>query len=139
MTIFAMPSTDKLILNALMGMVLILAWLCARMGLGRDVRIRDADEARRLADEALCGFAASEVDLDRAGIGALLRDEDGRIMLLRRHGARFVARLLDGHGLCRLDRNFLTIETREAAFGKVTLDLGPQAQTWASRLRHLEN
>lgn len=117
--------------------IVLLAWICRRLGLGGDVRLRDEGEARQLAAAALCGFEASELALDRAGIGALLRDSAGRVMLLRRHGAHFAARLLDNHAESRLDRNFLTIGTGEARFGKVTLDLGEKAQVWASSLRHL--
>lgn len=117
--------------------ILLLSLLCWKLGLGGDVRIRDEDEARQLADAALCGFEAVDLALDRARIGALLRDRSGRIMLLRRHGAHFVARLLDDHAFARLDRNFLTIGTGERSFGSVTLDLGEKAQVWASSLRHL--
>ena len=70
--------------------VLALAWFARRLGLGGDPRLRDPAEVRRLANEALSGFEAQDVVLDRAGIGALLRDPAGRIMLLRRHGARWV-------------------------------------------------
>lgn len=117
--------------------ILLLAWLSRKLGLGADVRIRNEDEARRLAEAALCGFIVADLALDRAGIGALLRDVEGRIMLLRRHGAHFAARLLDSHADCRLDRNLLTIGSGESTFGRVTLDLGDKAQIWASSLRHL--
>ncbi len=117
--------------------VLLLAFVCKKLGLGEDVRIGSEDEARRLAAEALCGFEATDLALDRAGIGALLRDGQGRVMLLRRHGAHFAARLLDSHAFARLDRNFLTIGTGEDSFGRVTLDLGDKAQVWASSLRHV--
>ncbi len=117
--------------------ILLLAWVCRRLGLGGDVRIASEDHARQLAAEAAFGFTATELALDRAGIGALLRDGQGRIMLLRRHGAKFVARLLDSHAFARLDRNFLTIGSGEKTFGSVTLDLGDKAQVWASSLRHL--
>jgi len=117
--------------------VLLLAAMAWKLGLGGDVRIRNEDEARRLAREAIWGFEAAEVGLDRAGIGALLRDYTGRIMLLRRHGAHFAARLLDSHEGIRLDRNFLVISTGERAFGTVTLDLREEAQTWAGMLRRL--
>lgn len=119
--------------------ILALAWLARRLDLGADVRIRDEAEARRLAAEALCGFDAEDLALDRAGIGALLRDRMGRVMLLKRHGAHFAARLLDSHSHARLDRNFLTIGSGESTFGKVTLDLGDKAQVWASSLRRLGN
>ena len=116
---------------------LLLAWLARRLRLGGDARLRDPDEARRLAEEALDGFEAEAVGLDRAGIGALLRDRQGRVMLLRRHGARWVARLLDGHAGVRLDRNFLTIAPAEKGFGSLTLDLGAEAQVWAASLRRV--
>ena len=117
--------------------IVLLAWLTGWLGLGGDVRLRDEAAARRLAGEAVHGFDAVEVTLDRAGIGGLLRDGRGRVMLLRRHGARFAARLLDSHAGARLDRNFLTITTGDRSFGTVTLDLGPQAQVWAGSFRRL--
>lgn len=117
--------------------ILFIAWLVRRMGLGGDVRICDADHARALADEAVCGFRPEHIIVDRAGIGALMKDADGRHMLIRRHGAQFVGRLLDGHSDSRLDQNFLTIGTGDASFGKVTLNLGPEAQYWAAGLRHM--
>ena len=117
--------------------ILALAWLARRLGLGGDVRLRDAADARERAGQALCGFEAAEVALDRAGIGALLRDASGRVMLLRRHGAQFAARLLDSHAGVRLDRQFLTIAVGERSFGSVTLDLGDNAAVWASSLRRI--
>ena len=74
--------------------VLLLAAMAWKLGLGGDVRIRNEHEARRLAREAIWDFAATEGALDRAGSGALLRDYTGRVMLLRRHGSHFAARLL---------------------------------------------
>lgn len=119
--------------------ILILSGIAWKLGLGGDVRIRTEDEARQLADAAICGFTASAIALDRAGIGALLRDASGRVLLIRRHGAQFAARLLDSHAFARLDRNFLTVGTGEKTFGSITLDLGDEAQVWASSLRYLGN
>ncbi len=117
--------------------VLLLALLAHQLGLGDDVRLRTRDQALDEAAAALGGFDAVDVVLDRAGIGALLRDAQGRVLLLRRHGAQFAARLLDNHSDTRLDRNFLTIGTGDTSFGKVTLDLGDKAQVWAASLRRL--
>lgn len=117
--------------------VLLLALICWKMGLGGDVRLRSEDQARALAGEAHFGFEAVDVVLDRAGIGALLRDGTGRVMLLRRHGVHFVARMLDSHQGLRLDHNFLTLTTGERQFGAITLDLGSNAQAWAGSLRRL--
>ncbi len=110
--------------------ILLVAWLVARLELGADVRLADADEARALAAQAVPGFVAQDVALDRAKVAALLRDALGRVMLLRRHGAHFVGSLLDSHADSTLDRQFLTI-------GAVTLDLGDQAPVWAGSLRRL--
>lgn len=118
--------------------ILLLAWLARRLALGGDQRLRDADDARRLAEEALYGFEADDIVLDRAGIGALLRDADGRVMLVRRHGARWAARLVDSHAGVRLDRNFLTLAPAERSFGSVTLDLGDEAAVWAASLRRVK-
>jgi hypothetical protein len=117
--------------------ILLLAWTAKRMGLGGDIRIRDEDHARRLAEEAICGFEPTDIVLDRAGMGALMKDAAGRHLLIRRHGAQFAGRLLDGHSDSRLDQNFLTIGTGEKSFGKVTLNLGAEAQYWAAGLRHM--
>lgn len=117
--------------------ILALAWLAHGLRLGEDVRIRSEDHARQLASEAVCGFDAADLALDRAGIGALLRDTSGRVMLIKRHGAHFAARLLDTHANARLDRNFLTIGSGDKTFGQVTLDLGDKAQIWAGSLRRL--
>ena len=117
--------------------ILIIYGLARWFGLGGDVRIRDEDHARDLADETLSGFAPVAIGLDRARIGALLRDATGRVLLIRRHGARFAGRLITSHAGIRLDRQFLTIATDDRHFGTITLDLGPQAQVWASSLRRL--
>ena len=117
--------------------ILGLAWLARWMDLGGDLRIRDAAHACFLANEAIEGFDPVDLALDKAGIGALLRDADGRQMLLRRHGAAWVARLLDDRTEARLDRDFLTIGTGEKTFGTVTLHLGEAAGVWAAGLRRL--
>ena len=117
--------------------IFVLAGIAWKLGLGGDLRIRDEMHARELADEAVSGFAAVEVAIDRAGHAALLRDTDGQVLLLRRHGAHFASRLLTGHAHVRLDRHQLVVGTGEKRFGEVTLDLGPQAQYWAASLRRL--
>ncbi len=117
--------------------ILALALLARWLGLGGDVRIQGEAQARALAQEAIPGFEAIAVALDRAGIGAILKDAEGRQLLLRRHGAHFVGRMLDTAVEARLDQNFLTLGTGEKFFGKITLNLGDKAQYWAAGLRHL--
>ena len=117
--------------------ILLLAWLSRLMGLGGDIRSRDEAHARELAEQAVCGFAPVAVVVDRAGIGALLRDADGRQLLLRRHGVHFVGRLLDDHAHIRLDRTSLTVGTGERLLDPINLNLGQQAQIWAAGMRDL--
>lgn len=126
-------------LGASFAAVLFMAGIAWWMKLGGDVRIRSEEQARALADQAVCGFTPVDISIDKAGIGALLKDAGGRQMLIRRNGAHFVGRILDANVAARLDRNFLTIGTGERTFGTVTLDLGPEAQYWAAGLRHLPN
>ena len=117
--------------------ILALAWFAHRLGLGGDARIQSPEEARELAEEAVHGFEAEEVAIDRAGMGALCRDADGRVLLLRRHGSHWAARLLDSHAHARLDRSFLTLATADRRFGSVTFDLGEEAPVWAASLRRI--
>ncbi len=117
--------------------ILFLAWLARHWQLGGDVRIGNEEQARAIADEIVCGFDPVGIAIDKAGIGALMRDASGRHLLVRRHGAMWAGRLLDNHSETRLDQNFLTVGTGEKTFGAITLNLGEQAQIWAAGLRHL--
>ena len=117
--------------------IVFIAWLARFWKLGGDVRIDSEEQAREIAREALCGFEPVEIAIDKAGIAALMRDADGRHLLVRRHGVQWVGRLLDRHNDARLDQNFLTVGTGEKTFGSVTLNLGAQASHWAAGLRHL--
>ena len=117
--------------------VLFVAWLVKRMGLGADPRIADADHAIRLAEEAEAGFNGTEVARDRAGLSAIVRNAEGRMMLVRAHGNHFAARPVDAATVGRLDKEFLTLTMPEKTFGSVTLQLGKDAGMWASRMRDL--
>jgi hypothetical protein len=117
--------------------ILVLAWIAHRLKLGGDARIRSEKEARALADEAIHGFEPIAIAIDKAGMGALCRDADGRVLLLRRHGSHFAARLIDSHAHTRLDRSFLTLATADRRFGNVTFDLGDEAAIWAASLRRV--
>lgn len=117
--------------------ILALAGLAYRLRLGGDARIRSEQEARALADEAIVGFDPVEIVVDKAGMGALCRDADGRVLLLRRHGSHWASRLVDSHSHVRLDQTFLTLATTDRRFGSVTFNLGEQAPHWAASLRRI--
>ena len=119
--------------------VLFVAWLVRKMGLGADPRIADEAHAIRLAEEAEAGFRGTEVARDRAGFAALVRNAEGRMMLVRAHGNFFAARPVDGQVMGLLDKDFLTLTMPEKTFGAVTLQLGKEAGMWASRMRELKH
>ena len=117
--------------------VFAVAWLVGKLRLGGEARIRDAAHAIQLAEEAEVGFGGIDVGLDRAGYSALVRNADGRQMLIRAHGAQFAARAVDAGFTGRLDKDFLTLTAPERTFGSVTLRLGKDAGLWASRMREI--
>ncbi|QNQ10705.1 hypothetical protein [Sphingomonas alpina] len=114
--------------------VLVMTLVARLLGLGVASRIADADHARRLAEEAWCGFRATAVAIDRDGRAALLRNAANRHMVLRAHGNHFVSRFVDPPFQASLDRETLTLALPEAMFGTVTLDLGDEATAWAAEL-----
>lgn len=118
---------------------LLVAWLVKAMGLGADPRIADAAHAIRLAEEAEAGFGGIDVARDRAGFAAIVRNGDGRMMLVRAHGNHFAARPVSADVVGRLDKDFLILTTPERRFGSVTLQLGKDASVWASRMRDLRH
>ena len=131
-------TAELLKLGGSIAAILFIAWFARFLGLGGDVRIRSEEQARDIANETCCGFDPVEIAIDKAGIAALLRDAEGRHLLVRRHGVQWAGRLLDRHNDSRLDKNFLTVGTGEKTFGSVTLNLGSQASHWAAGLRNLK-
>ena len=99
--------------------------------------IDDDAHAIRLAEEAEAGFRGIEVARDRAGFAAIVRNAEGRQLLVRAHGNHFAARPIDSHVMGRLDKDFLTLTMPEKTFGAVTLHLGKDAGMWASRMREI--
>jgi hypothetical protein len=130
-----MTLNDAIQLGLSLVAVLFVAWLVRKMGLGADPRIADEAHAIRLAEEAEAGFKGVEVARDRAGFAALVRNAEGRMMLVRAHGNFFAARPVDAATVGRLDKDFLTLTMPEKTFGAVTLQLGKDAGMWASRMR----
>lgn len=118
--------------------ILTVVWLVRRMKLGGDIRISDEAHARQLADEVESGFEPVDISIDKAGYGALMRDADGRVLVLRQHGTHFAGRIMTSRPDARLDQHQLTIRPDDNWFGAVTLDLGQDAAIWASSLRRLE-
>jgi len=121
-------------LAAIVALVLIARWL----RLGGTARIADEAEARELADSAVCGFAPSRIDLDSGGEGALLHDEEGRIMLLAPHGMHFSARLLTGTASADMEGEILVVRSGERWMPPARLRLGEDAGYWSKAIAALD-
>ncbi len=117
--------------------VLLLVFVAWRLGFGDEPEVADKAEARELADNALCGFEAAEIALDRAGRGALLRDGNGRIMLLAPHGNHFIGRLLDARTVARMHADRLEITTGEQRVATAALDVA-DAEAWCRTINSLD-
>lgn len=126
-------------LAASLAAIVALFGLARWLGLGREARIADEAHARQIAFDSHYGFTATDAIVDRAGFAALVRDASNRHILIKAHGAHFVTRMIMPPIEGRLDHQFLTLVAEDAAFGAVTLNLGDQAQYWASGLRHIPN
>lgn len=108
--------------------ILALAGIAKWLGLGGEPRIQDEAHAKKLADEVVSGFDASEIAIGQDGSAALLRDKNGRTMVLRRHGNKFVGRILGADSHLAIAGEALQVSTSEQRFGVVALKIAnPQA------------
>ena len=94
------------------------AWLLQR---GRPrARIAGPQEALDEAEAALAGFVAVAAIVADDGKAALVTGEQGRVAVLKRHGARLAAREI-GWEQIRATPGGIVVETGERRFGPVPL------------------
>ena len=89
------------------------------------------DAAVRVADDALTGFAATDVAVDRDARAAPLSDAAGRVVLVRGLGDRWIVRTLERGTAAREGQN-LSLIPPDAP--RLTLDLGDATSRFAGRL-----
>ncbi|XUU61640.1 hypothetical protein ACRAQ6_05045 [Erythrobacter sp. HA6-11] len=118
--------------------ILVLAWLVKRLGLGKDPVLTDDNHAIAVATEVLDGFAAQEVARDADGTGALLRDAQGQIILLKPHGGHFAGRVLNSSASAKLSDNEIQITSGEKRFGDVHLIID-DAASWVEAINRLNS
>ncbi len=117
--------------------ILVLAWLVKRLGLGANPSLKHDVTARAVAAEVSDGFAALEIARDEGGAGALLRDAEGRIMLLKPHGVHFAGRILTASASAAHSGNTICISTGEKRFGDVQLTID-DAASWVEAIIRLD-
>jgi|TARA_R100000049_G_C1948002_1_gene94000 hypothetical protein len=118
--------------------ILVLAAITWMLKLGQPRTIDTDERACALAREADTAFEPTQAAIGRDGSTAILADSAGRIMVLRRHGTHFAARVLEPGTPAHSEGDILTIMPRDRRYGPVVLDLGPDAQDWALRIDALE-
>ena len=120
--------------------ILALAGLAWWLRLGPALPLSDEDDVRRIATEIEDGFAPVAIACDEEGAGALARDVQGRVMLIRPHGNRFVGRVLAAGASAVLEDHpgkfNIIIDSGEVRFGKAFLTL-PEPETWAEAINAL--
>lgn len=126
-----------LIQSALSLLAIFALFIVARgLKLGGKPRLSDASAARNAAEEVVDGFAATRVSIDRSGTAALARNEDGHIMIIKRHGNRFAGRVLSDAARVREEVDGLVVDVGETQFGAVRLSLEDPGY-WADAINRL--
>lgn len=117
--------------------ILVLAGIAWGLKLGPERKLESEDEARRAACEAVDGFEAIDLSLDRKGRGALLADAEGHVLLLRPHGTHFAGRILTPAASATIEGATLIIDTAEKRYGNARLALD-DAPAWVQRIEALK-
>lgn len=116
--------------------IFLLAGLARLLGLGGKPRLKTAQQVQRAAGEVFDGFAVESFALDADGASAILRDQQGAIMVIKRHGNQFAGRLLDARANITSDGPNLVVDPGDARFGTVSLHLDDPAP-WADLVNQL--
>lgn len=111
-----------------LGGVLALALIARLLRLG-GAAIGDAEEAVRLAEEALSGFVARHAFLSADHAAAAVVGVDGTLALVKRHGAQFAVRRLTPPVAFTRDGATIAIDSGERLFGRVKLTLAESDET----------
>ena len=117
--------------------ILALAAIAWAMKLGPEQRLKSREEALEAAEEAVSGFSAVALALDADGRGALLRDAQGRVLLLRPHGTHFAGRVLTAAAKACLEGDALVIDTAEKRYGAARLRVD-DADAWMQAIEAIE-
>ena len=127
---------QAMVINTLvvpMVLVLIISVIAYLLGFRKTPTLADSQAAALIVQQSLIGFKPSDAILSADHRAALVNAADGRIALVRPHGDRWVARIVDG-AQTQLSGESLTIRLDEPMFSPVSLALGGNAAHWAKIL-----
>ncbi|HVF92867.1 MAG TPA: hypothetical protein VM900_00980 [Sphingomonas sp.] len=109
-----------LVLGGSLVAILALAGVAWALKLGRVERIGSPEEAAEAAEQCLAGFATVGAVVGADGSGALAVTDDGRVAVMKRHGARIAVREVTWHAV-RSTPAGIVVETGERRFGTVAI------------------
>lgn len=116
--------------------VIILVLVVRAMRLGTSPVLGGPDDARRAAALVADSFDAANIAVDRDGTAALLADGEGRVLLLRAHGAHVAGRFLEASASARLEGETLVVDPADRRFGPVHLHLA-EPERWKNLVNRL--
>lgn len=116
--------------------ILALAGLAWWLKLGGAPVLDDEAAVRRAAGEVSDGFEVAQFAISQDRTAAVVQDFSGQVMVIRRHGNRFVGRILATNAIARASETTLEIDCHERTFGVVRLKLG-DACAWAETINRV--
>lgn len=118
---------NLMLLFASLAAILAVAGLVWLLQLG-DNRIGDVADAARIAEEQIAGFESGPVLMSDDGEAALVEGADGRIVVLKRHGAHCAGRVLQRPLRVHRCSEGWKVETGDPRFGQVSFALSKQGE-----------
>ncbi|MEZ5709347.1 MAG: hypothetical protein R3E02_08175 [Blastomonas sp.] len=105
--------------------ILFVAWIVRLMGLGQR-RLESEAEAISLSADLIPGFEGVSSLLSANGAAALVMDQEGRIALIKSHGAQFAGRLIARPVPARQQGDQWIVDSGDYFFGTVRFNLDKQ-------------
>ncbi|RGP41666.1 hypothetical protein BPTFM16_01973 [Altererythrobacter insulae] len=116
--------------------IFALAGLAWWLKLGGRPKLDSEAAAIVAANEVMDGFSPRRTSVDLAGQGAILQDQDGRVLVLKPHGNKFAGRILSDTASAQTAGTVLEIRSGERRYGTVSLEI-EDARIWADRVNAL--
>lgn len=116
--------------------IFALAGLAYWLKLGGKPKLASDVDVARAASEVEAGFVPIRIAIARGGAAALVRNEEGRIMVIKLHGNRFAGRVLTSAAQVREVVDAIEVDTGETQFGTVRLSVEKPGY-WADAINRL--
>ena len=121
-------------LAASLAAILALVAFAHFLGFSRSSRLESEANAKELLRLAVGGFEPKNMLLDAEGEGALGRDAQGRLAVLKPHGNQFVARPLTRSAILVLDNGKLQITDAPLGSRPLVLRIDNTVPAWVAAL-----